>query len=233
MQCSGWTEAEEGMMRQGKLYYRSMAAAVAIGVVAVSFSASTAHARDFFSAFFGGVMNDNAQPSPQPSMPFASPFGDAQPSRRVNIYGGSYSGGSTTYCVRTCDGRYFPVAASDGQTKAEACKSFCPATETKIFHGGSIDNASSDTGRSYSDLPNAFRYRKELVPGCTCNGKDSVGLAPIKIEDDPTLRKGDIVAGADGLMVANSSRRSASLNFTPAPKSVRAKFERLPVVAAQ
>lgn len=233
MQCSGWTEAEEGMMRQGKLYYRSMAAAVAIGVVAVSFSASTAHARDFFSAFFGGVMNDNAQPSPQPSMPFASPFGDAQPSRRVNIYGGSYSGGSTTYCVRTCDGRYFPVAASDGQTKAEACKSFCPATETKIFHGGSIDNASSDTGRSYSDLPNAFRYRKELVPGCTCNGKDSVGLAPIKIEDDPTLRKGDIVAGADGLMVANSSRRSAALNFTPAPKSVRAKFERLPVVAAQ
>ncbi|NGX96998.1 MAG: DUF2865 domain-containing protein [Candidatus Afipia apatlaquensis] len=221
------------MMRQGKLYYRSMAAAVAIGVVAVSFSASTAHARDFFSAFFGGVMNDNAQPSPQPSMPFASPFGDAQPSRRVNIYGGSYSGGSTTYCVRTCDGRYFPVAASDGQTKAEACKSFCPATETKIFHGGSIDNASSDTGRSYSDLPNAFRYRKELVPGCTCNGKDSVGLAPIKIEDDPTLRKGDIVAGADGLMVANSSRRSAALNFTPAPKSVRAKFERLPVVAAQ
>lgn len=220
-------------MRQGKLYYRSMAAAVAIGFVAVSFSASTAHARDFFSAFFGGVMNDNAQPSPQPSMPFASPFGDAQPSRRVNIYGGSYSGGSTTYCVRTCDGRYFPVAASDGQTKAEACKSFCPATETKIFHGGSIDNASSDTGRSYSDLPNAFRYRKELVPGCTCNGKDSVGLAPIKIEDDPTLRKGDIVAGADGLMVANSSRRSAALNFTPAPKSVRAKFERLPVVAAQ
>lgn len=220
-------------MRQGKLYYRSMAAAVAIGVVAVSFSASTAHARDFFSAFFGGVMNDNAQPSPQPSMPFASPFGDAQPSRRVNIYGGSYSGGSTTYCVRTCDGRYFPVAASDGQTKAEACKSFCPATETKIFHGGSIDNASSDTGRSYSDLPNAFRYRKELVPGCTCNGKDSVGLAPIKIEDDPTLRKGDIVAGADGLMVANSSRRSAALNFTPAPKSLRAKFERLPVVAAQ
>ena len=232
MQCSGWTEAEGGMMRQGNLYYRSMAAAVAMGLAAVSFSASSAHARDFFSAFFGGVMNDNAS-SPQPSMPFASPFGEAQPNRRVNIYGGSYSGGSTTYCVRTCDGRYFPVTASDGQTKAEACRSFCPATETKIFHGGSIDNASSDTGRSYSDLPNAFRYRKELVSGCTCNGKDSVGLAPVKIEDDPTLRKGDIVAGADGLMVANSSRRSAALNFTPAPKSVREKFERLPVVAAQ
>lgn len=221
-------------MRQVKLCCRPMAAAVAIGLVAVSVSIPPAHARDFFSSFFGGVYNDNAHPTPPPSMPFASPFGDAQPSptKRVNIYGGSY-GGSTTYCVRTCDGRYFPVTASDGQTKAEACKSFCPATETKIFRGGSIDNASSDTGRSYSDLPNAFRYRKELIAGCTCNGKDPTGLASVKIEDDPTLRKGDIVAGADGLMVAGSRSRSAALNFTPAPKSVRAKFERLPVVAAQ
>lgn len=219
--------AEEGIMRQVKLYCRSMAAAVAIGLVAVSTGAPSAHARDFFSSFFG-VMNDNAHPSPPPSMPFASPFGDGEPSpgKRVNIYGGSFSGGSTTYCVRTCDGRYFPVAASDGQTKAEACKSFCPAAETRIYRGGSIDNASSDTGKSYSDLPNAFRYRKELVTGCTCNGKDSAGLAAVKIEDDPTLRKGDIVAGANGLMIAGSSRRSAALNFTPAPKSVRAKFER-------
>jgi hypothetical protein len=36
-------------------------------------------------------------------------------------------------------------------------------------------------------------------------------------------------------MVAGSSNRSrsAALNFSPAPKSVRAQFERLPVVAAQ
>jgi len=227
------SEAEEGTMRQFKLVCRS-ATIAAIACAAIVAGAPSAQARDFFSAFLGGVFNDNAHPSPPPPS-FASPeFGDPsqQPGQRVTIYGGSY-GGSTTYCVRTCDGRYFPVAASDGQTKAEACKSFCPATETKIFHGGSIDNASSDTGRSYSDLPNAFRYRKELVAGCTCNGKSAAGLASVKIEDDPTLRRGDIVAGANGLMIAQSSRRSASLNFTPAPKSVRAKFERLPVVAAQ
>lgn len=227
-------QAEEGIMRQFKLYRRSMASAVAIALVTVVAGAPVAHARDFFSSFFGGIMNDNAHPSPSPSMPFVSPFGDAQPSpgKRVNIYGGSY-GGSTTYCVRTCDGRYFPVVASDGQSKAEACKSFCPATETKIFRGGSIEHASSDTGKSYSALPNAFRYRKELIAGCTCNGKDPAGLATVKIEDDPTLRKGDIVAGVDGLMIAGGSRRSAALNFTPAPKSISAKFERLPVVAAQ
>ncbi|EKS32613.1 hypothetical protein HMPREF9696_03590 [Afipia clevelandensis ATCC 49720] len=223
---------EEGVMRQFKLVRRSAAIAV-VACAAIAAGTPSAHARDFFSTFFGGVFNDNVRSSPPP-MPFAAPdFGDSsQPSgRRVNIYGGSY--GSTTYCVRTCDGRYFPVTASEGQSKAEACRSFCPAAETKIFHGGSIDHASSETGKSYSDLPNAFRYRTELVAGCSCNGKETGGLASMKIEDDPTLRKGDIVAGANGLMIAGSSRRSAALNFTPAPKSIRAKFERLPVVASQ
>src|SRR5262249_9989623 len=116
---------------------------------------------------------------------------------------------------------------------AEICSSFCPASETKIYQGSSIDDASTDSGKSYSDMPNAFRYRSELVAGCTCNGKDAFGLAPMKVEDDPTLRKGDIVAGTDGLMVVGRSRRSASLNFTPAPPSLRAKFGRVPVVAAQ
>lgn len=214
-------------MGQFKLYRRS-AVVMVVACTALA-GESSAHARDFFSALFGGF----SAPAPSVSIPFASPdYGQAPaPSRRVNIYGGSY--GSTSYCVRTCDGRYFPVTASDGQSKAEACKSFCPATETKIFHGGSIDHASSDNGRSYADMPNAFRYRKELVAGCSCNGKDPAGLASVKIEDDPTLRKGDIVAGENGLMVASSGRRSASLNLTPAPKSIRAKFERLPVVAAQ
>ena len=222
-------KAEEGTM--GKFeFYRRAATAALIACVALATSTPSAQARDFFTSLFGGFVN---APARTVSMPFASPdFGDAPaPPPRVNVYGGSY--GSTTFCVRTCDGRYFPVVASDGQTKAEACKSFCPAAETKIYHGGSIDNAASDTGRSYSDLPNAFRYRKELVAGCTCNGKDPAGLASVKIEDDPTLRKGDIVAGANGLMIAGASRRSAALNFTPAPKSIRAKFERLPVVASQ
>ena len=72
-----------------------------------------------------------------------------------------------------------------------------------------------------------------MVAGCTCNGKDQLGLAPVKIEDDPTLRKGDIVAGEDGLMVAGrgADKRGASLNFSPASDRVRARFERVPVVA--
>jgi hypothetical protein len=88
---------------------------------------------------------------------------------------------------------------------------------------------------SYSDLPNAFKYRTELVAGCTCNGKDPGGLAKVNVENDPTLRKGDLVAGANGLVVANKTaeRRGASVNFSPMSRSARAQFDKLPVVAAQ
>lgn len=195
-------------------------------------------ARDFFSSFFGGFSGGDGQArAPAPALPFASEPGDpmAQP-KRVDVYGGRYGGGGAAYCVRTCDGRYFPLAATNGQSRAEACKSFCPASDTKVVFGSDIDSAATETGKPYSSLPNAFRYRTELVAGCTCNGKDPAGLAPIKVENDPTLRKGDIVSGPDGLMVAGGnggSSRSAALNFSPAPKSLRAKYDRLPVVAAQ
>ena len=78
-------------------------------------------------------------------------------------------------------------------------------------------------------------YRNELVSGCTCNGKDQIGLAPVKIENDPTLRKGDIVAGENGLLVAGRSadKRGAELNFSPASEKVRAKYDRVPVVARE
>ena len=119
----------------------------------------------------------------------------------------SGGGRSTAYCVRTCDGRYFPISASNEQSRAATCSSLCPASETKVYYGSSIDDATSESGKPYSSLPNAFKYREQLVSGCTCNGKDSVGLASISIDDDKTLRRGDIVAGENGLIVANRAGR--------------------------
>jgi len=209
-------------------------------LVAFVFSAApSAQARDFFTSFFNASFDNPAasQQRPQPSMalPFASPGGDlfgspAEPARPRVSYGGGQA-----YCVRTCDGRYFPITAADGQSRAASCNNFCPASETKVVYGSSIDHAATENGKPYSELPNAFRYRNEIVAGCTCNGKDQIGLAPVRIEDDPTLRKGDIVAGANGLVVAAraSDRRGASLNFSPASASLRAKYQRMPVVAAE
>jgi hypothetical protein len=206
--------------------------------VCVLSAAPTAQARDFFSALFGAFSdNPSLAPSrPQHSapLPFASEgdfFGRPAEQARPRV---SYGGGQA-YCVRSCDGRYFPITAGDGQSRAASCNSFCPASETKVVYGSSIDHAATENGKPYSELPNAFRYRNELVAGCTCNGKDQLGLAPVKIEDDPTLRKGDIVAGANGLAVAArvSDRRGAALNFSPASAQVRARYQRVPVVAAE
>jgi hypothetical protein len=210
----------------------------ALAIVGVLAAAPTAQARDFLSSLFG-AFSDNpslapSQPARSAPLPFASEgdlFGRPAEQTRPRV---SYGGGQA-YCVRSCDGRYFPISASDGQSRAASCSSFCPASETKVVYGSSIDLAATEHGKSYSELPNAFRYRTEIVAGCTCNGKDQLGLAPIKIEDDPTLRKGDIVAGTNGLVVAArvADRRGASVNFSPASASVRAKYQRLPVVAAE
>jgi hypothetical protein len=194
--------------------------------------APAAQAEDFFSALFGGLGGSRSH-DPYIKLPFA----DTNPAvpGDVSRPRAGYSGGSQAYCVRSCDGRYFPISASDNQSRAASCNSFCPASDTRIVYGSSIDNAVTESGKPYSELPNAFRYRAELVAGCTCNGKDQTGLAPVKIENDPTLRKGDIVAGSDGLVVAGrgADRRGASLNFSPASDKLRARYQLVPVVVAE
>jgi hypothetical protein len=140
---------------------------------------------------------------------------------------------SAAYCVRTCDGRYFPAPSTgDAQRKAQSCKNLCPAGETKVFSGSSIDNTSSKDGRSYSALPNAFRYRKEIVAGCTCNGKDPVGLASIKPDEDKTLRRGDLIARKTGLEVVKRVE-DGNVSFAKASSEMQSKYERLPVVAVR
>jgi hypothetical protein len=204
---------------------------VAVSLCALSFAPSV-QAEDFFSALFGGFGGRRSHvPIP---LPFASegiPFisqNDMRPR-------GAYFGGSQAYCVRTCDGRYFPISASDNQSRAASCTGLCPASETKVVYGSNIDDATTESGKPYSELPNAFRYRSEIVAGCTCNGKDQIGLAPVAIEDDPTLRKGDIVAGPGGLMVAGRSadKRGASVNFSPLSDQIRSRYRRVPLVASE
>ena len=186
-----------------------------------------AQAQDFFSQLFGGFGGRSRPPVIR--MPFGDeggPFVERSQSRRY--------GGGQAFCVRTCDGRHFPIGGSDKESRAESCSSMCPASETKVVYGSSIDDAATDNGKPYSELPNAFRYRNELVSGCTCNGKDALGLAKVKIEDDQTLRKGDIVAGENGLLVATRpDRRGAELQFSPASERIKARYQRAPVVARE
>jgi hypothetical protein len=215
--------------RAGQQVRWGVVAALGASVIA-SALAPAAQAEDFLSALFGAFGGGRSH-GPLIPLPFANegnPFAQQSDARPRGV-------GGQAYCVRSCDGRYFPISASDGQSRAASCSSFCPASETKIVYGSNIDNAATETGKPYSELPNAFRYRTELVAGCSCNGKDQIGLAPVKIENDPTLRKGDIVAGSDGLMIAGrgADKRGASLNFSPASEQLRSRYRHVPVVASQ
>ncbi len=197
-------------------------AALVVTAFVMASAGSPLQARDFFSSFFGGFF-ERRPPSVQ--LPFAPEFNpefnDEHAAPRAPY------GSGAAYCVRTCDGRYFPLSGSDIQTNAAMCSNLCPASTTMVFYGNNIQNAYSGS-KSYSSLSNAFRYRNELVAGCTCNGKDPGGLAPIKTENDPTLRRGDVIAGKNENRFEtssnSSSRRGASVNFLRGQRPVQRYF---------
>jgi Protein of unknown function (DUF2865) len=186
-----------------------------------------AQAEDFFSALFRAFGARPPAHLPSFGAPFGRDEGAVEGSRRRATYDSG-----PAWCVRSCDGRYFPITGPDNKSRAQSCNSFCPASQTSLVYGSDIDSAVTDDGKPYSELPNAFRYRSELVAGCTCNGKSPVGLAAIGIDNDPTLRKGDLVAGKQGLEVVTRDPSRGGANFTPLPRSARARYRNLPVVAA-
>jgi hypothetical protein len=194
------------------------------GIIAVSalaaalMAASTpASAQGLFDALFGRAAPRQAPPQ---ALSYAPPSMEPrQAAPRESREGGSVNAGSgraTAFCVRTCDGRHFPMQRHRNATPAQLCSAMCPAAKTMVFSGSAIDHAVGPKGERYASLENAFVYRKQIVPDCTCNGKNAFGLAPVDIADDPTLHAGDIVATKTGLVAyTGSGRKNAEANFTP------------------
>jgi len=190
-----------------------LVAAVALAG-SVALSPRVASAEGLFDFFFGGIQKQQQKAPPQASF-FADPFGINQqaaptPPRSVA------SGSGPAFCVRSCDGRYFPLARGNA-TPVQMCQAFCPASPTKVFFGSTIDSASSGTGERYADSENAFAYRKALRADCTCNGRDSAGLAPVDLTLDTSLRPGDVIATTNGLVAYSGVKVGVNqtAEFTP------------------
>jgi hypothetical protein len=191
------------------LFVRAICIAGLAGI-ALTAAPAPAAAQSLFDLFFNGAR----RPAPAPT---ATAYADPQtetlapkpsePAPRVE------TGPAVAYCVRLCDGHFFPIQRS-AATPIEICNAFCPASRTKIFSGSSIDHAVAHDGTRYTELGAAFAYRDRVVPGCTCNGKDAFGLVNMKAAEDPTLRQGDVVATEDGFVAYNGSHKR-SADFTP------------------
>ena len=161
----------------------------------------------FFDALFGGGT-------------IVNPGGDGAPS-------GTYH----TVCVRACDGYYFPISYSTVPSRfaddARSCQRLCPAAEAELYSfrnpGEDMEQAISVSGQPYTALPNAFRYRKEIIAGCSCRRPGQSWADALKNADDSsTLASGDIVVtdqNAKALSQPKLSGKPAALTSQPAANS--------------
>jgi hypothetical protein len=202
---------------------RKTAAFVALFAgIATAMLPGEAAGQNLFELLFGGgarqPQQQPQQPPPQRAAPsgnpiadfFADPFGlnQQQPGapRHVSV------GGGPAFCVRGCDGKYFPLTRY-AASPAQMCQAFCPMAATKVFFGSTIEDATSASGERYSESANAFEFRKTLRPDCSCTGRGAGGLAAVDLSLDQSLRPGDVVATGTRLLAYTG--RGGTADFTP------------------
>ena len=116
---------------------------------------------------------------------------------------GPQSGTYRTVCVRSCDGGYFPISFATVPARfpddEKSCKALCPATEASLYAyrnpGEDINQALSIGGQPYSSSPNAFRFRQEFNPSCSCRAAGQTWSDALKTIDDKAAaeQQGDII----------------------------------------
>jgi Protein of unknown function (DUF2865) len=133
-----------------------------------------------FDTLFGNNNNNN---NPNPGDPNAAPAGTFR-----------------TVCVRTCDGFFFPVSYATVPSKfaddEKTCQRTCPASEAALYiyrnPGEDMGQAVSTSGRRYSELPTAFRFRQAFDPACSCKLAGQSWADALKNINEP-VERGDIV----------------------------------------
>ncbi|MGC2779680.1 MAG: DUF2865 domain-containing protein [Bradyrhizobium sp.] len=169
---------------------------------------------NFLTSLFGGGPDSNPAASlPPPSADLAAPQGTYR-----------------TVCVRSCDGAYFPIsfATVPGRFADDerACKAQCPAADATLFTyrnpGEDMNQAVSVNGQPYSALANAFKYRTEFNPSCSCKAPGQTWADALKSIDDraSAAEQGDIIVTEESAKrmqqrqtskpPANASRRGAA-----------------------
>jgi hypothetical protein len=187
---------------------------VAAATLACSFilTPGSGSAEGLFDFFFGDAQK---QQSRQANF-FADPFGLNQqqsapaPAPRV-------AGSGPAFCVRSCDGKYFPLTTRGNASSVQTCQAFCPASVTKVFYGSSIDGATASNGVRYPNSQTAYAYPMAGGAFCTCNGRSPSGLAPVDLAFDTSLRSGDVIATTDGLVAYTGARPGAGHTAEFAP----------------
>lgn len=180
-------------------FFAGLAFAMALGTALVV--PAPAGAQDLLDFLFGG---DEAAPAARETK---RPSGDVRfgPGRAArNEGGGSGRGSSHTggYCVRTCDGYFFPLIKSARATRQQSCNFACPSATVEIYDGSSIESSRSARGQTYKALMDSLAGRTEASARCSCNDPlTSAAHSREAARTDPTLQTGDFVIEDEGPLV--------------------------------
>src|SRR5262249_5991442 len=101
---------------------RQIVLRVVLGVICLGISSLTLPApasAGFLERLFG-TFRHSFHPPREPVQPSADPYGDGGALAERGV-----GGPPTSYCVRSCDGHYFPVQEHTGLSATDACRSFC------------------------------------------------------------------------------------------------------------
>jgi Protein of unknown function (DUF2865) len=145
---------------------------------------------------------------------------------------GPQSGTYRTVCVRSCDGAYFPISFATVPGRfpddEKTCKALCPAADATLFAyrnpGEDMNQAVSISGQPYTSSPNAFRYRQEFNPSCSCKAAGQTWSDALKGVDDKAAaeQQGDIIV----------TEESAKKMSRPQPKATQASAKKGGAAAA-
>jgi hypothetical protein len=127
-----------------------------------------------FDWLFGGGPRDEPRGTPERAPPRDGQSDEEQPAERRNpAEGATYK----TYCVRLCDGFYFPISPSVRRESfsedAKKCEQSCPSRSRLFTMRVPREDTSKMVdleGHPYSDLPTAFQHLTRYDASCTCRG---------------------------------------------------------------
>jgi hypothetical protein len=147
-------------------------------------------------------------------------FGNNNPVPGVDM--GPAAGTFRTVCVRTCDGAYFPVSFATVPARFpdddKTCKQLCPAAEAVLYTyrnpGEDMNQAVSISGQPYTTLPNAFKFRSEFNPSCSCKAAGQTWSDALKSVDD----KDAVAQQGDIIVTEESARKMQQQKMQPQTK---------------
>ena len=148
-----------------------------------------------YNATCTGGGSDAALPTPDAVVPVdpdapAGPSPSPAPVDRI----------ARVYCVRHCDGAYYPLAVDVPKDKLggmdQLCQAQCPNAQASAFSDvdGNVAKAQAADGSTYDALPAAFQFQKTTSATCSCRGPgESWAQTLAKAETMIEAHNGDVI----------------------------------------